>query len=465
MSIRTDKQDIFTTIGAYTSLAEDIIGTVGDVIQKVGTVAGEANEYANIGRSAKDDVTNIFSSINNKKDIGSFLIDILGVIVGTTGLKNLVGELFTNYADNIELSLKGIVGKQLTSFNSGNALSDYDWFVDGMNVPVKDIDVYGLFKNDPSTNAGSLLYDLDAPSFNNAAFDAIAAEGSYVDFFDNLSIRYNGNDDTFTFKPQNSAGSVGDWVNGYVQDAPMINKKEFVSNVMDSVYGTITANSDKTTEQLFNELQIDKLLEQVIGGDESYIISEDDYASLLTKAEELYKGVIYYDMGCGIVEAELPLSAMTAFLAVVSGSTDPYETSEAIDLTVKVSYKGEDDTTGDEDEETIRNGFFARIIEFIKLELSKLLTTSPQARMLLAITSSFTNGGIPQISDPREDLKKNKAYIKCIIDDVLASLYEFMFYLIVGLLVAMLVPIIKALIVEKVELNLGSLKSLISSKL
>jgi len=465
MSIRTDKQDIFTTIGAYTSLAEELKGTIDDVVQKIGDAADAANEYSKIGRSAADTTTNLFTSINNKDDIGGFLIDVLGVVVGTTGLKDLIGQLFTNFTDNIEGTLKEVVSKQLTSFNSGNDLSDYDWFVNGLSVPVKDVDVYGLFKSSPDTDAGSLLYDTAVENFNNKAFAAIVAEGSYVDMFDFLSIRYNANDDTFTFKPQNTAGTVGEWVNGYIEQAPMINKKEFIANIMDRVYGAITTNSDKTTEQLFDQLQIDKLLEQVIGGNESYIISEEDYADLLKKAEELYNGVVYYDMGCGVIEAELPLSAMTSFMATVSGSTDPYAVAEATDATVSISYSGDAETTGDENAETIRNGFFARLIEFLKLELSKLLTTSPQARMLLALTSAFANEGIPQISDPREDLKKFKTYIKCTIDDVLASLYEFMFYLIVGILVALLVPIIKTIILEKINQFLGILKSLISNQI
>ena len=200
--------------------------------------------------------------------------------------------------------------------------------------------------------------------------------------------------------------------------------------------------------------------------DDSFYVEPNVKDELLKKSNELVDGINYYDMGCGIVEAELPLSAMTAFMGAVSGSTDPFVTANAVDDTVKESYtETDEEAIGDENAEPIRNGFFARLIEFLKLELSKLLTTSPQARMLLAITSSFANEGIPQISIPQEDMKKYKTYIKCIIEDVLASLYEFMFYLIVGLLVALLVPIIKKIIMEKINQYIGIIKSLISSKL
>jgi hypothetical protein len=260
---------------------------------------------------------------------------------------------------------------------------------------------------------------------------------------------------------------VGEFINGYIDQAQIINKKEFIANIMDRIYGTITTNGDKTTEQLFDELQIDTLLQQVVAGDDDFIITEEAYADLLKKAEELYEGVIYYDMGCGIVTAELPLSAMTDFMDAVSGSTDPFVTAEETARTIGKSFEFDPDSedVADENGETIKNGFFARLIEFLKLELSKLLTLSPQARMLLALTSSFANEGVVKIENAKEDLEKFRTYIKCIVEEALAMLYEFMFNLIVGLLVAILVPIIKAIITEKINQYIGIIKSLISSKL
>ena len=53
MSLSGDKQDIFTTIGAYTSLKQE---------------------------SNLPDKTNLYPSINNKKDIVPFLLDLLSIL-------------------------------------------------------------------------------------------------------------------------------------------------------------------------------------------------------------------------------------------------------------------------------------------------------------------------------------------------------------------------------------------------
>jgi len=87
MGLIDDKKNVFTTIGAYTSLAEE-------------------NDLS--------DLTNIFTSINNKQDIVPFLLDVLKVVVGTTALEQLTGELFTNFADSVEPTLKEAIPGDLS---------------------------------------------------------------------------------------------------------------------------------------------------------------------------------------------------------------------------------------------------------------------------------------------------------------------------------------------------------------
>ena len=132
MGLVDAKKDVMATVGAYVSMADDIGKKVGAFTERVGGFASEANEYSNIGRNT--DTTNIFPSVNNKEDIGSFLLDVLGVVVGTTGLQQMIGELFTNFVDSAEGTMKEIIKKQLTSFNAGDPISDHPAFVNGLRV-------------------------------------------------------------------------------------------------------------------------------------------------------------------------------------------------------------------------------------------------------------------------------------------------------------------------------------------
>lgn len=434
MGLIDDKRNVFSTIKAYTSLKSDKEMPV---------------------------LNDILPSVDNKKDVGSFLVDALGVVVGTAALKKLTGELFSDLADKIEPKLKSSMKKQLTDFNSGDVLPE-SFTADGMSIPIKTIDLEGKFKNSPQSPTGSLLYDVNVHSFDNTSYTAIQTEGTFVEY-GNTQIKFDPDLDNFVFKPTNPSQNVGDYLSGYVDNATFINKQEFSTKIMDKMFGSISSNENKSVEEIYNELQTDELIQKFINGDDDLEISQNDYARLLKKAEELKNGATSYDMGCGIIESKLNLDDLSDLIGVISCSTDPNEIANKIDDALMSSFDNTD--TSDENAETIRNGFFAKLIQFLQNELSKLLVTSPQARMLLAVSSSFQNGGIPDIGDIKDDMKKYKAFIKCIIKDALAILYEYMFDMIVLELVWLLIPIIKTITEEKINAYIGVIKSLISSKI
>lgn len=441
MGLIDDKKNVFTTIGAYTSLNENI-----DL----------------------PDNTNLFPSINNKNDVGGFLLDVLGVVVGTTALQQLVGELFTNFADNIEPKLKNATNKQLIQYNSGDDLPD-NFKNEGVKVPVKDVDISGKLKNDPDSDIGNLIYNNETDNFDKKASDAIRNEGTDIQYTDNLLIKYDSTDDSFVFKPTNSSSNknIGEWLTGYTENAEFLNKKEFMTNSMNNIFGSVSKNENKTNDEILKELEVNKILEQVIEGNDSFTISDNDIAELINRSKEIKNGVVSYDMGCGFVESELPLSGLTNLISQISGSTDPFAVGNNINNTLDNSFENTEETeeTKNENNETIKNGFFHKIIQYIQLELTKILTVSPQARTLLAISSSFQNNGIPQIQDVKEDLAIFKTYIKCIIKEILATLYEFIFDLIVGFLITLITPIITKIIKEIINQYTGIIKSLISSKI
>lgn len=437
MGLVDDKKNVFTTIGAYTSLREE---------------------------KNLPDTTNLFPSINNKDDIGGFLLDVLGVVVGTTALQELTGQLFNNFVDDAEPKMKASMNKQLINQNSGSKLPIS--FKNGEKIPISDIDPDGILKNDTNSSTGSLLFG-NTNSFNRTARNAISNPG-VGRTYQNLIITYDDSDDTFIFRPtiSSSNDNVGNWFNTYVGGANFIEKKSFTAKVLNGVFGSITANEDKTQSQILNSLINDQLLSQLIDGDDSFEISNSDLENLESKAKQLKSGLMEYDMGCGIITGELPIEDLESLVNNIYNSTDPNYIENQINNTISNSFSATDNQeTSDENSETIRNGFFARLIQIIKLELSKILTLSPQARMLLALSSSFQNNGNSLISNPQNDMKTFRVTIKCLLKDMLALLYEFIFNLILTFLIALIAPIIKTIIKEKINQYIGVIKSLISSNI
>jgi len=435
MGLNDDKKNIFTTIGAFTSLLKD--------------------EFNKLPKN-----TNSFPSINNKKDIVPFLIDILKVVVGTDALKTLTGQLLTDFIDNIEPQLKTALKKQLLQYNSNQGLSNV-FKNEGYSMPLKNIDVNGKFKTDPNSDSGNLLYDTSVPSFDNTMWQTIVNVGSYVEFGGALMMKYNEASDTITFKENPALGStIGEFFNSVIDDMVIINKKEFLTKVMDSIYGSVTTNQNKTVEEVYQELQISKLIEQLIDDDDSFVISENDYDSLLQQAEALVNGVVYYDMGCGVIGATLPLSGMTNLISQISGSTDSFAIGNAVEETINESTANVQETA-DENKETIKDGFFQKLIKIITSILAQSLTTTPQVRMVLAIASAFENNNIVQIGIPKNDMVNFKIFLKCIIKEAMKLINEFIFNLVLSYLTVMLISVTKKITREKINQYLGIIKSLI----
>jgi len=433
MSLSDDKKQIFTKIASYTSMMQTIDKTKS---------------------------TNIFPSINNKKDIVPFLLDTLKVIVGTAALQELTGELLTKFIDKVEPKMKDALKKQATQYNSGDELPTA-FTTTGYNIPVKNIDVYGKLKTNPDSKSGNLLYDKIKPNFDNLLYNAIKNESTTS--IGGLNMTYTSLTDNITFKGDPTT-TIGTWTNNYIDGLTIINKKEFTSNVMDRIYGSITSNQNKTVDEVYQELIVDKLIQQLITDDnDTFELLPNDYEELLAKANEMVNGVVNYDMGCGVYGAKLSLDDLSTIISNVSGSTDSFYVGNQINDSINKSIS--DQAVADENKESIKDGFFQRIIQYVTQTLAKSLTTSPQVRTLLGITSALQNNGQVIIGSAKDDLKKFKTFIKCNVNQIVAMVTEYIFNLVKKVLMLLLVPIIKKILKEKINQYKKTLKSLLPIKI
>jgi len=424
MSLADDKRGVFTTIGSYTSMIEQ----------------------PNLPFQ-----TDLFDSINNKDDIVPFLLDVLKTVAGSDALKETIGGMFGSLVEEVEPKLKTELKKQFVQSNANNSLPS-SFQTNGITVPVKTIDVKGKFKVAPNSPGGDLLYDTSLPNFDKRAHDAISNSG-LAQGFSNLSIKYVGGD-SFQIKPSGFTGNIGDFFSDYLDDVKLLDKKEITSTVMDSIYGTLASKQNKTEEQLYEELQVETMLNQVLDDeDNAFVIAPEKYEELLTKAQELANGVVNYDMGCGLMPAELQFDDFSKLITSISGATDPFYIGDQLDATIEESTSGstttEDLTT--ENKQTIKDGFFQRIIKIFTMQILFAVTAAPQVRALLGMMSSLQNNGTVLIDKASNDMKNFKTMIKCMSKEVMAAIAAFIFAIAVAYLIKLLKPIIKRVIKEKIN--------------
>ena len=429
MGLIDNKRDVFTIIGSYTSMMKE---------------------------AKMPDTTNLFPSINNKKDIVPFLLDVMKVVVGTDALQDLTGQLFTNFVDKVEPVLKKGVKNQATQANSGDQLPT-EFQSSGYDIAVKQVDLYGKYKIAPTSTSGGMLYNTLKPNFDTAAYNAILLNGTPV-AFSNLLITYNQENDSFNFKPISNI-SIGEFLNTFVDSMEIINKKEFISSTMNSIYGSISHGQKKTVEQIREELTINKLIEQLINDNDSFVIPQEDLDAILKQAQEIAGGVIYYDLGCGVMTATYPLEKLNTLIQSISGSTDPFFIGKQINDTIAES-TGNTPDTSEANAQTVKDSFFQKLIKQITQMLAQAVCTSPQIRTLLGIISGLQNNAVVLIGNVKDELKKFKVYLKCIIKTAMELINKFIFELVTTLLNGLLQPVIKRILREKIIQYVGSLKSL-----
>jgi len=434
MSLSDNKRGVFTTIGAYTSLNQ---------------------------QPKPPKASDLYPSINNSKETIPYLLDVLKTIAGTEALKEVVGGMLTKLVDKVEPQLKTGLKKQFTHSNSGDA-APASFNTNGINVPVKNIDTNGKLKVSPDSSSGNLLYNKTTPNFDSVAHNAIINAGT-AKSYNGMSVTYNATTDYFNVKPTTPITNIGDFFTNYIDKSEIINKKEIVSNLMDSIYGTLAKKNNKTIQEINDELLLEKQLEQAISGvDDPFVILPQDLADIEKQAQEMAAGVVNYDMGCGMMPASLDFSDLNNLIQSISGSTDPFAVSNVIEGTIDQSTSGTTAgaATSTANKQTIKDGFFQKLIKKFSVKMLAAVTTNPQIRVMVGMMSALENNGNTNLSQPKDDIKKQKIFIMCLAKEILILLGEFIFALAIAYLVKLLTPIIKKIIKEKINQYVGIIKSL-----
>lgn len=431
MGIIDDKRDVFTQIGALTSVKD--------------------NQNA---PNPNDSI----SSVNNTKEIVPFLLDLLVVLVGSQVLNNVIGELMTGFIRNVEPTLKNELKKQTIEFNSNQTVPAS--FVGGINIPAKDIDTYEKLKTDPASQTGSLLYNNDSNDFDKKSYEAIQNAGTDVTF-NNTTINYDKTTDSFTYKPTNSSQTIGDYTSDYIDGLTIIDEKEFTSNVINTIFGTINTNQNKSQNQLISEEKLDRSIEKLINEQESIAISDEELRQIELTAQKRKEGIQTVDVGCGVLDNTVTINSLENLINTTTGSTDPLTVGNAYVDLIAGGFDAADEAQAAEDGETIKDGFLKRLINAIVGVLVAAVIAPPQIRALFGITSAFKNNGTPELGDPVEDLEKKRKLVDCLSKTAKSTINEFLFNLIKSEMLNLIIPVSKLILKEKINQYLNILKSLI----
>jgi hypothetical protein len=435
MSLINDKKSIFTEIGAFNS--------IGNSVQL-------------------SDASSSISSINNGKDIGGFLLDILVTLVGSEVLKKVTGELLGDFITDTKPELKNELSSQLVDYNGEDTLPT-EFVNNGYTIPAKDIDVYGKLKTDPASDLGTQIYSENnsTNTFDRKAYEAIVTPNTEVTY-DNITILYNDASDEFTFKPVNSSLNISDFINQFVSNMYLFDRTTFITEVLNIIFGSKSASQNKSEKQILDEIKINKTLQNFIDEKEDLTISDNDLSELQNEARQIKQGFTEVSIGCcDILKGSMSVSQMTDLNSRFRNANNADDAGNIISNGVIDSFQGDNTNESVENQQTINDGIIKRIINAIIMILSTVITTTPEARFILIVVKAFKNNNVIESGDPSNDLISFKLLINCLIKKVKILIFAFIFGLVKEELIKLIIPISKRILREKINQYVGILRSLI----
>lgn len=416
-SIVDDKKGIFNKLSVFTSLKEIELKPLNGF--------------------------NSISSINNNKDPLPFLLDLSTSLVGTDGLQDKLGLLFTQFIDLYNQKSKEIIKSNLLDYNQ-NELLPSDFLSNGFDIPVTSIDDFNNLRTPKSDPIGELVYDETNENLQTKLREAITTPNVDV-IFGNINIVYNEFNDSFNIKPINS-NTIGDFIDIFINSFSGINVKEFVTDILDKIYGTKSKSQNKTLNELNKENTIDVLLDKIINDDE-LVLTDSDNIKINNESDEIYKGLNQIDFGCGVINNILTIEDLTEIANKVNESSNPNEVGN---LFTDLFINSLDENTNESNITNLKDSFFKKILNLIKTRLLKDLLFSPEKKILFILFNLFENQTIFNLNS-LDYLKINKNIVDCLVKDIISDINEFIFNLVKTEIIEITKPALRKIITEKIN--------------
>lgn len=386
------------------------------------------------------------SSLNNKKDSLSFLLDLIFVLIGSGGFIKLIGGLFSNVFDEAQPQIQQQILNNLTTPLSNKLLSSTS-FNNGLILPLSYIDIFNKLKTDPNSNIGNVIYGIN--SFDYNLYDAINNPNTDK-IIDQIIVNYDDSSDTLSIRAVNLNQTVFNFYEEYTNGI-IIDKNEFITNVVDSIFGIKTSSQNKTLNQISKELIV-KLKIEKINNEEEISISPSELENIENNSKRLKNGVSEIDLGCGIYKSSITIDDLSSLINNIN--------SENVDQNIISNEFSNlfDKSFNINNNDTAKDNFSKKIISGFELELTKSFFLNPKTLIINYINQFIVDGEINNNVD--NIIEDNKKTIGCISTKTKEIVNKHIFNLVKSELNNLIKPFMKMIVKEKINQYIGILRSL-----
>ena len=423
-----------------------------------------------------------FPSINNGGNSITFLTDLIKSLIGYEALVSTVVDILTHSLAQIEKDIKIALKQELKNIVSCGVDPSIPAFLtgSGITIEVSKVDYLDLFKVDPNSPSGKLLYnDVTSPlsnstDFNTFLYDVIQNDGTPMVWANVLQITFNsigtgGNpNNTFTIKKAPAfSGTLTDLNNKFIDSLTLFNSENIVNRIVDIIFGSISVSIKKTKKQLEKEAAINNVIDCIVDSDEGDVI-DDNYFTFTNeevyvhqqKADLRQKGITKLEC-CNKIAASVPVSMLTGFTAEMSGATTTQEKKDVINKNlVAMANQTTANSSNQSDHISIKLNFFQEIINnLIKAIIGVIL--SPKVVLIFLINYKIIYGTTESFDGPIDFIKKNKNLFQSMMKKIAAMIIKILVAIAIKKIAEMVAASNVKLEIEKAKNKLSQLLSLV----
>ncbi len=389
-------------------------------------------------------------SINNGGNSISFLTDLITSLIGFGALIVALVNLLTDALANIEREIKIALKQDLKGIVSCGIDPSLPNFLKstgtGIIIETNKIDFYDLFKIAPNSTGGNLLYmDITSPlsnstDFNTFLYSAIQNDGVTQSWKGILDITFNSigsgliPNNTFKINANLNYDSktLTDFNNDFIDSLTLFNSDGLINRIVDSIYGSISVTTKKTSKQLEIEEQINNVIDNITNSDENDII-DDSYFTFTneevqiqqTNANSRKNGIVKLDC-CNKIAASIPVSFLSNLNNEMSSATTRSDKTTVISTNLnKMANQNTINNNNPTDDSSIKINFIEGLIKNLVKSIINVVL-SPKVIMIFLINYKIVYGQNATFNDAIDFISKNRNLIKSIMKKISTLIITFL---------------------------------------
>lgn len=394
-----------------------------------------------------------FPSINNGGNSITFLTDLLKALIGFQELQQTVENVLTINLNEIEREIKNSLKDELKSIvNCGTNPSLPSWIKstgDGIKFNVSKIDFTNLMFIDPNSESGNVLYNdrtpnlIDSTDFNTFLYQTIQNNGTIENWghtttgTDIITFKFKAHDvtgadpnNTITVKahPSYDNKSLTEFNNNYIDSIKLFNTENILTNLIDTIFGSVSNVANKSLSQLENEAKINTVINKITNAnthdvinDKYFTFSNTELSTQQFDALQRKNGIKTFTTS-GPLQTSVPFSSVQTMNKNIGDAINPFEVKSAVSNSLNsIGNDLGSLASNPTDANTVKLNFIQELINnLIKCMVDSIL--SPKVVAIFLINYKIIYGPNSEFTDSVDFLSKNRNLIHSVTKGIAASI-------------------------------------------